>query len=281
MGRMEELSTNPESANALLSTLLTGLLLGGGILAAYLLARQHRQNPPDVNRLTDQLAERAWSIPQVGLLLGSLLLLYFIASFSGLFFYEEQIPIARLAITVSMYALVTLLITFICHKRGGSLASECGLSRRQMKTLLLSPVFYLALIPFLLIITQSYHLILEYVFHQAIDLQDVAQIIMQDLSWLEISYMLTAIFLAPFYEELLFRGILFPFLIKRAGLIPAIVMISLIFAAMHFHLPSLAPLVLLSAALCLAYWRTGSLWVSIGMHVIFNAVSILALNLAG
>ena len=50
---------------------------------------------------------------------------------------------------------------------------------------------------------------------------------------------------------------------------------------MHFHLPSFAALFLLSGALCLAYWRTGSLWVSIGMHTIFNAVSILALNIIG
>ena len=87
--------------------------------------------------------------------------------------------------------------------------------------------------------------------------------------------------LDPLYEEVLFRGVLFPYLTKRAGLAGGTLLVSALFALLHFHLPSMAPLFLLSIALCLAYWRTGSLWVNIGIHAIFNATSILALNIVG
>ena len=95
---------------------------------------------------------------------------------------------------------------------------------------------------------------------------------------MRLAYILVAVFGAPVYEELIFRGILFPYLAKRAGLAGGVVATSLVFALVHLHLPSMVPLGLLSAALCLAYWRTGSLWPSIGMHMLFNAVSILAIS---
>lgn len=79
----------------------------------------------------------------------------------------------------------------------------------------------------------------------------------------------------------MFRGILFPFLVQRVGLKWGIVAVSALFAVIHLHVPSMLALFLLSAGLCVAYWRTGSLWVSIGMHAIFNGVTILLLKLVG
>ena len=55
--------------------------------------------PPDPATLTERLSGRAWETFQVGIVLGALFLLYFLASFTGLFFYEEQLPLARLVVT--------------------------------------------------------------------------------------------------------------------------------------------------------------------------------------
>jgi membrane protease YdiL (CAAX protease family) len=255
--------------------------LFGGLYVALMLGVLHRRNPPDREALTAEISSRAWSTFQIAIVLGALFLLYFLASFVGLFFYEEQIPLVRLAITLLIYGIVATIITLINHKRGGTWKSSSGMGFRQMKTLALSPVFYLALIPFLMLISKAYHLLLQHVFGMEMALQEVAQIVTQEISWLQILYMLMAIFVAPLYEEMMFRGLVFPYLVKRAGLARGTVLVSLLFALMHFHLPSFVPLFLLSAALSLAYWRTGSLWVSIGMHTIFNAVSILALNIVG
>ncbi len=231
--------------------------------------------------LTDRIASRAWNTPQVGIILGVLLLLYFLMSFIGLFFYEEQLPQARLVATLLIYIATVILIAHVNRQRGGSWANNFGMGSRHLKKLVLSPVLYLAFIPFLILAARVWHLFLQDVLGLEIELQKVAQVIVQDLSWLQILYILTAVFIAPFFEEIMFSGMVFPYLVKHAGLAKGTVLVSLLFATMHFHLPSFLPLFLLSAVLCLAYWRTGSLWVGIGMHAIFNTVSILALNFVG
>lgn len=242
---------------------------------------QPATRPPSRKVLTDRLAERAWSTPHVGMVLGALFVLYFFASFIGLLFYEEQIPLVRLAATLLIYAFIVALIARIDRQRGNSWAVGYGMGSRQLRQLALAPLLYLATIPFLMLAAKAWHLLLHEVFGMEIELQEVAQLVAQELSWLQILYILTAVAVAPLFEELLFRGLVFSYLVKHTGLAGATVLVSLLFALMHFHLPSLVPLFLLSAALCLAYWRTGSLWVCIGMHGIFNAVNIFALNIAG
>jgi len=278
---MEELLANTEPESQLLCNIINGVLLAGGLAAAFLLTLHHRNNPSDRVALTARISSRSWSTPQVGIVLSALLLLYFLSSFVGLLFYEEQIPLARLAATLLIYAVTVALIILISRRRGGSWADSHGMGFRPLKKLALAPIFYLAAIPFLVLTAKAWHVLLHYVFGLEIELQEVAQVIAQELSWLQILYILTAVLVAPLFEELIFRGMLFPYLVKRGGLVGGTLLVSLLFALMHFHLPSLVPLFLLSAALCLAYWRTGSLWVGIGMHAIFNAVSILALNIAG
>jgi membrane protease YdiL (CAAX protease family) len=278
---MEELIANADPESQMLNTILNWVLLGGGLLIALLLSLYLRRNPANPTKLTHEIATRSWNTLQVGILLGTLLLLYFLASFIGLFFYEDQIPLVQLIVTLVIYSIVVAVITLINRRRGGSWKTSCGMGVRQLRKLAISPLLYLAFIPFLMLISKGYHLLLEYFLGSELELQDVAQIVSQELSWLQILYIIMAIVVAPVYEELLFRGIVFPFMVKRIGLVGGTFLVSIFFAALHAHLPSVVPLFLLSAALCLAYWRTGSLWVSIGIHTIFNAVSILALNIVG
>jgi membrane protease YdiL (CAAX protease family) len=84
-----------------------------------------------------------------------------------------------------------------------------------------------------------------------------------------------AIAIAPVFEELLFRGFAYPVLKQRWGACKALVVVSVAFAAIHLHLPSLAPLFALAVGLGLAYELTGSLLAPITMHVLFNAANVL------
>ncbi len=278
---MDELLANADADSQWLYRIVNWSLLVGGTVVAILLALHQRRNPPDRNQLTARIAGRSWDTGQVFLLLAALFLLYFLAMFSGRLFYEEHIPVARLGITLVIYSALVALTALVNRRRGGTWATSCGMGLRNLGKLAWSPVLYLAFVPLLMVASKGYHLLLEQVFHTEIVLQDVAQIVTQDLTWVQILYILMAIFVAPVYEEIMFRGVIFPYLAKRAGLAGGTVLVSVLFATMHFHLPSAVPLFLLSAALCLAYWRTGSLWTSIGMHAVFNAVSILALNIVG
>ena len=278
---MEELLANAAPEGQRLYTVLNWALLGGGLVVATLLVVYLRRNQSDHTALTHDIVRRSWNTLQIGILLGVLFLLYFLASFIGMFFYEEQIPLVQLITTVVIYSIIVVIITVINRRRGGSWEVSCGMGIRQMQKLIISPLLYLAFIPFLMVISKAYHLLLEYILGSEVELQEVAQIVTQELSWVQILYIAMAILVAPLYEELLFRGIIFPYMVKRTGLAGGALLVSLLFALLHFHLPSVVPLFLLSVALCLAYWRTGSLWVSIGIHTIFNTVSILVLNVVG
>ena len=85
------------------------------------------------------------------------------------------------------------------------------------------------------------------------------------------------IVLAPASEELLFRGLLYPW-IKRLGL-PRLALWSsaLLFATMHLNLVSFVPLTLLAVVLTLLYERTGNLLAPMTAHALFNAANFVLL----
>jgi membrane protease YdiL (CAAX protease family) len=88
------------------------------------------------------------------------------------------------------------------------------------------------------------------------------------------------VLLAPAGEEVLFRGILYPWL-KQIGY-PRLAVwgTALVFAAMHFHLPSLLPLLVLALALTALYDWTGNLLAPIAAHSLFNAHGLAQLYLS-
>jgi membrane protease YdiL (CAAX protease family) len=52
---------------------------------------------------------------------------------------------------------------------------------------------------------------------------------------------------------------------------------ALLFAAVHTHLPSFAPLCVLGVCFTLAYEWSGSILVSMTMHALFNGVQLIVL----
>jgi len=98
-------------------------------------------------------------------------------------------------------------------------------------------------------------------------------------TWFHTALIGLAIIAAPVVEEVIFRGILLPGLMQHLPAMPAIVGASLIFATVHFHLPSLLPMTVLGVGFCMAYITSGSLIAPITMHAIFNLVNIIALQL--
>ena len=86
-----------------------------------------------------------------------------------------------------------------------------------------------------------------------------------------------AITIAPFAEEFIFRFFLYGVLKRYLGRGPGLVLNSLLFAAVHVHLPSLGPLFILGCCFTLAYEWSGSILVSMTMHALFNFLSLSAL----
>jgi len=86
-----------------------------------------------------------------------------------------------------------------------------------------------------------------------------------------------AVGVAPIAEELVFRGALYRFLKRHTRL--AMLLSSLFFALIHFHLLSFPSLVLVGLSLCWAYEITGNLRVPIIFHALFNLNTLILLSL--
>lgn len=86
--------------------------------------------------------------------------------------------------------------------------------------------------------------------------------------------------LAPLGEELLFRGYLLRVLGARYGVIPGLLVTSLLFALLHLNPASFFALFVLGAVFGILRVGTGSIWPSVVAHGIQNGISS-ALVLAG
>lgn len=135
----------------------------------------------------------------------------------------------------------------------------------------------LAAMPVMLFCTLLYHLVLHAFGHQP-SLQDVAFAISDETHVaVRVYFFLLAVVIAPLFEEILFRGILLPVLARRFGVLAAVAAVSVLFALIHGHAPSLVTLFLFSVVLCAGYLFTRSLTTSIVMHALFNAVTVTIL----
>jgi uncharacterized protein len=87
-----------------------------------------------------------------------------------------------------------------------------------------------------------------------------------------------AVFIAPFCEEIFFRGFVFPGLRRAMPVGAAIVVSSLLFAIAHADPASFPVLLIIGLALAFIRWRTASIWPGMFLHMLNNgigAVSIL------
>lgn len=90
---------------------------------------------------------------------------------------------------------------------------------------------------------------------------------------------IVTILLAPAAEELLFRGVLYPW-IRQAGF-PKLALFgtALLFGAMHLNAQAFIPLFTLAVILALLYERTNNLLVSMTAHSLFNGFNFALLYL--
>ena len=93
-----------------------------------------------------------------------------------------------------------------------------------------------------------------------------------------------ATFTAPLVEEVVYRGVLYSAFQRTAGMVPAVILVTFLFAVVHVpqYYPSVSTillLTLLSLILTLIRARTGNLLPCIVLHTIFNGLQSVALIL--
>jgi uncharacterized protein len=85
---------------------------------------------------------------------------------------------------------------------------------------------------------------------------------------------------APLVEEIIYRGVLYPALQRTMGMIPAVIIVTLMFAGPHVpqywpNLAAISSITLLSIALTITRARTGRLLPCFVIHLVFNGIQSL------
>ncbi len=88
---------------------------------------------------------------------------------------------------------------------------------------------------------------------------------------------IVAVAIAPMAEEFIFRFFFYGLIKRYFGRATGLFVNSLLFAAVHAHLPSFGPLFVLGGCFTLAYEWSGSILVSMTMHALFNSVTLIVL----
>jgi membrane protease YdiL (CAAX protease family) len=85
---------------------------------------------------------------------------------------------------------------------------------------------------------------------------------------------------APFTEELFFRGFLFKGLREKYGWVNALMFSSIIFALFHGQVATLIPTFLLGALFAYLYQRTESVFPGMLLHFAVNSIGVIVLLIA-
>jgi membrane protease YdiL (CAAX protease family) len=80
---------------------------------------------------------------------------------------------------------------------------------------------------------------------------------------------------APLVEELVFRGLLQRAWAENYGLKKSVVFVALLFTLLHFSRHYFISTFVFSIVLSMLYLRFRSIWVSVGVHAIFNALAFV------
>lgn len=255
-----------------------GLLLAGTFVSLALIIRAFR-TPIDWPPRIQWLRTRPWTWREglsVAAIMGLLISLG-MAIAALLNHPAETTLIILQSIVLDLAGLMA--IAWLMNRRGWTRSQAFGMEGAPFRRLKPAFLFYLALMPFLFFTSLVYQGVLSL---NGIppSLQDIAQLLSGEHPlWMRMYMAILAVAVAPLFEECLFRGILLPLFSRRFGLGAGIFLTSLLFAAIHFHLPSMVPLMVVASGFSLAYVYTGSLWIPILMHGLFNGVN-LALLLA-
>jgi membrane protease YdiL (CAAX protease family) len=85
-----------------------------------------------------------------------------------------------------------------------------------------------------------------------------------------------AVFIAPFCEEIFFRGFLFGGLLRGMTVVWATLVATVLFTLVHGDIGSAVPLFAIGIMLAVIRWRTGSVWPGMGLHMLNNAIAAVA-----
>jgi len=222
-----------------------------------------------------RLTTRPFGLPDI--LCASILGIWMISVIWQSFGSDQSITLRAIIANSIVYASLILGIFGVIGFQGKSAIESFGLEPSRLLKAAGTGLLWLLITYPLILAAQG---LVQKIFGSADDSQMIVKYFLEhpDLKH-RAAVIFMAVIMAPVAEEVIFRGYFYGVIRSYGGRLPALLTSSLLFAAIHVHLPSLLGLGILAIILCMVYERTGSLWASIAMHAAFNASTIVVLIL--
>jgi len=119
-----------------------------------------------------------------------------------------------------------------------------------------------------------YALVVKYGLGHEIEQPEILPLFGTGLSGFAMALLIVSL-VAPFIEEMFFRGFVFAGLARRWGLWAAAIVSGVIFSAAHMSVDTFLPLGVFGVILALLYSATGSIYPGIVMHSLNNTLGLL------
>ncbi len=104
---------------------------------------------------------------------------------------------------------------------------------------------------------------------------DISQVFGRSIAGIIVT-VVVAVFVGPFVEEVVFRGVAFAQLERTQGLLGGIVGSSALFGLLHINPLEFLPLVAAGAMFAWLFHATRTLWSAVLAHALFNLVAVIA-----
>ncbi|MSU37024.1 MAG: CPBP family intramembrane metalloprotease [Pedosphaera sp.] len=161
---------------------------------------------------------------------------------------------------------------------GYTLASAFGLlGSRRWRAILLGALLAAGMLPLGYALLSAVRAALDAVGYPA-DAQEHVHLLLESKSLLVRGYIFTfSVIIAPWVEEAIFRGVLYPFIRDLGYPRFAFWGTAILFGLVHMNRAAFLPLTVFGLSLAWLYQRTGNLLAPVTAHVLFNLAPFVAL----
>ena len=186
----------------------------------------------------------------------------------------------KFASTIFVHFCIVIMLQIFLHTHEVSWKEFLGMEGPGVgRKLLIGLGSGILVVPLLLGINWAISYLLTHFHGPPVEQQVVTMVKANSDVFLRISLALAAIITAPFVEEAVFRGVLYPAIKQRGHRLLGILFTALLFAGVHANLMTFIPLALFAIILALLYDKTGALVTPMITHSVFNALNfVLLLN---
>lgn len=253
-----------------LGAVTNALFLLAGVYIYVSLARQLGARAPD----TGTVATRTFGVPEC-FLAAALAALFLLNLASGRGHGHGVLRARDLAANALVsIALLIFVLAFLRFRRL-DLDSLGGFSRLGfLRTLFTGTILLFAAYP-LIIVADA---VTRFLLKSGSSKQDIVELFSGSQTMKQrVLVIILAVAIAPLWEEFVFRFLIYGVVRRYFGRFAGLAINALLFAAVHAHLPSFGPLLVLGTCLTIAFEWTGSILVPMTMHALFNSFTLILL----